>query len=1091
MTAVTAMVPLLLAGRHEPEIAVATTCRWGFAIYGLVWAMMLAGRRKVELVWQSWQSSTVASVSDRCRELGPLTVTFAALVVGALTFLAVGQSIQGNPLQGPLETSVFADLVPLASYSIPLLLTLAAMLIVAVRDGSRAMAALGSLNTAFLTAILVNFAYSGGDAAQAFDWGVAMLQWMSIALGVYGLVWLGLGPWIDRHAPHSRHQFRTGLLAVPGAGVIWLAIWALAILFKNPAAGAVQFGELGGAATYLALAVALAAIAWHLARQPQQLIWLGLILPIVVAPLASATVTRFVPVVDPWLGYHTLTGIWYGCGLAAALLLTRRTWRGAQSDWNLALRWVAALMPLAVLVLLFRGYDVDPSSPNWTIGWLSGICAHWILMGLTVRSQWYAHGSILAALLAVWVFWIEVAARLVVHPVLDGIFVTVIATTVMAFFWQMVEIWYQQQRQCSFDARGFRPRVHSLATAFALLLMALFVFAATAISTTIQLSRTSSVLYVADVWSGVALLCLGVVLCASLWDRHSKLAIPGWYLWGILGLALGINLLEQTSEKGGELSVLVACLGGAGYIALTGHLWRWGANVARWAERVNIPDPIGKLAATSRWLPVVNILGSLLICVLGFVMVFVADERPLRMGVAFAPLLLAYGIASLASQRRNLQGDERDRRWSLQTLALLVAGLAAVYIGWADVRALSESAIALAYAGRLLVCLAGVTLLYAVVMPRWLETASPWQEPVRRASLAMAVATVITLVSVLALEVIHFVPKVGAPLATPEVIAISVMLGGFVVALFSMALWPGKDPLNLSEKGRSGYVYAAQCVTAVLCAHVYLADPQIFLGSGFFRRNWPFLVMLLAFGSVAFGEFCSRRNWRVISEPFLRTGGFLPLLPALAAWSFSQTNYPLVLFFAGLIYLFMAFARRSFVSGIAAGVMGNGALWALLSDKGFVLTAQPQFWLIPPALSVLIAAHVNRDRLSSAALTSIRYVCVMIIYLSSAGEMFMQLVVPSGPEDWLRPIILASLAVAGIFAGILLRVRAFLYLGSSFLLLSIVAMVWNAGRIVQHTWPWWVFGIGLGLAILVLFGVFEKHRRDVQNLIARLRQWDA
>ena len=103
----------------------------------------------------------------------------------------------------------------------------------------------------------------------------------------------------------------------------------------------------------------------------------------------------------------------------------------------------------------------------------------------------------------------------------------------------------------------------------------------------------------------------------------------------------------------------------------------------------------------------------------------------------------------------------------------------------------------------------------------------------------------------------------------------------------------------------------------------------------------------------------------------------------------------------------------------------------------------------------------------------------------------MKLVVPDGVEDWLRPIILASLAVVGIFSGIVLRVRAFLYLGASFLLLSIVAMVWNAGRLVQHTWPWWVFGITLGLAILVVFGVFEKHRREVQSVIARLRQWDA
>jgi hypothetical protein len=383
-----------------------------------------------------------------------------------------------------------------------------------------------------------------------------------------------------------------------------------------------------------------------------------------------------------------------------------------------------------------------------------------------------------------------------------------------------------------------------------------------------------------------------------------------------------------------------------------------------------------------------------------------------------------------------------------------------------------------------------MTLLYAVVVARWLGPQSGWYEAVRRTSLVLAVATVSTLLVVLTLEVAYFEPGVGAPIAVPEVIAISVALFGFVVALFSMALWPSNDPLNLTEKGRTGYVYAAQFVAAVLFAHVYLAEPRLF-DTGLFRRYWPYIVMLLAFGSGAFGEICTRRDWRVIAEPMLRTGGFLPLLPALTAWAFSEPSYPLVLFFAGLVYVFFALTQRSLVAGIAAAVMGNGALWALLTDQGFVLRAQPQFWLIPPALSVLVAAHINRARLSDAALISVRYICVMIIYLSSAGEMFMKLVVADGVDDWLRPIILASLAVVGIFAGILLRVRAFLYLGASFLLLSIVAMVWNAGRLVQHTWPWWVFGITLGLAILVVFGVFEKHRREVQSVIARLRQWDA
>jgi len=304
-----------------------------------------------------------------------------------------------------------------------------------------------------------------------------------------------------------------------------------------------------------------------------------------------------------------------------------------------------------------------------------------------------------------------------------------------------------------------------------------------------------------------------------------------------------------------------------------------------------------------------------------------------------------------------------------------------------------------------------------------------------------------------------------------------------------MAVLPGRDPLSLSEKGREAYVYAAQLIAAILCAHVYLAEPELF-SFGIVREYWPYLVMGIAFASVAVGEFCHRHGWTVIAEPMQRTGGFLPVLPALTAMVFSQTNYPLVLFFAGLIYVFLSVTRRSLVAGIAAAVMGNGALWALLNDTGFVLADQPQIWMIPPALSVLVAAYINRDRLSDNSLTAIRYICVMIIYLSSTGEMFMKLLVPEGSDDWLRPIILASLSVAGIFAGILLRVRAFLYLGASFLLLSIVTMVWNAGRLLHHTWPWWVFGISLGLVILVIFGVFEKNRREVQQLVSRLRQWE-
>ena len=66
---------------------------------------------------------------------------------------------------------------------------------------------------------------------------------------------------------------------------------------------------------------------------------------------------------------------------------------------------------------------------------------------------------------------------------------------------------------------------------------------------------------------------------------------------------------------------------------------------------------------------------------------------------------------------------------------------------------------------------------------------------------------------------------------------------------------------------------------------------------------------------------------------------------------------------------------RSAAAG--AVVAGNGALWALLNQKSFNFLEHPQFWLIPPALSVLLAAHLNRKRLEPQVMTAIRYAATL------------------------------------------------------------------------------------------------------------------
>ena len=85
---------------------------------------------------------------------------------------------------------------------------------------------------------------------------------------------------------------------------------------------------------------------------------------------------------------------------------------------------------------------------------------------------------------------------------------------------------------------------------------------------------------------------------------------------------------------------------------------------------------------------------------------------------------------------------------------------------------------------------------------------------------------------------------------------------------------------------------------------------------------------------------------------------------------------------------------------------------------------------------------------------------------------------------------LAVFCVAGIFAGIMLRVQAFLFLGVGFLLLDLFAMIWHAAVDRSQTWVWYASGIVLGAAILALFALFEKRRNDVLGLVDRIRKWD-
>ncbi len=425
-------------------------------------------------------------------------------------------------------------------------------------------------------------------------------------------------------------------------------------------------------------------------------------------------------------------------------------------------------------------------------------------------------------------------------------------------------------------------------------------------------------------------------------------------------------------------------------------------------------------------------------------------------------------------------------RSGLQYAALALGALFAVAFGWSWLPVPMEAGL-LHRTAAAAVALTAVIPLYGFGIVKLWRRENEWTAAAARLVPVLSVFATASLLLVLGIEVGYFLDDGVVPIRTPALAAVAAGLIGLAVAALAAALLPGRDPLGLSERGRTVYVYAAEAVLGLLFLHIRVTMPWLF--RGWFLQFWPLVVMGIAFLGVGIAEWCRRRQQRVLFEPLENTGALLPMLPVLGYWLLpSDINYSLVLLSVGALYSVLSVLRRSFLFGMLATFAANGSLWYLLHQSdGLGFFQHPQVWLIPPALCILAAAYINRSRLSAEQMTTVRYIAAIVIYASSTADIFVNGV---GEAPWL-PLVLAGLSILGIFAGIWVRVQAFLYLGFSFLLIALFTMIWYAAVELHRTWIWWVSGIVTGVLIIVLFGLFEKKRDDILRLAERVKQWEA
>ena len=609
-------------------------------------------------------------------------------------------------------------------------------------------------------------------------------------------------------------------------------------------------------------------------------------------------------------------------------------------------------------------------------------------------------------------------------------------------------------------------QVHQLATWLALGVIVL-VFT-TGLAADLRLQRVATTPLLA--WS--ALLATLAAMLSCMWDERLRGTVLGLYIGGLATCGLlvdGFNLEPRWLVWTGTIVL-------AAYAMATSFLWSRRQGVAEFAARLGTPASAGLLNSQT-WIVPANGLLSLVVVLLGFYVQLTYVEASLRILSTQAIVVQAFAIGLLA---------RGERSGPLQYAALAVGALGAVAFAWSWLQP-GTTGTPPNYAVASLAALVAATALYGLGLTKIIRRENAWTAAAQRLVPVLVATGIANVLVILAIEVTYYARGAAIPTGWLGILTAALSLLGIAVCCLAAALIPGRDPLRLSERGRTAYVYAAEVVLSMLFLHIRLTMPWLF--SGLFAQYWPLIVILLAFVGVALSELFRRQGRNVLAEPLERTGALLPLLPVLGFWfAPTQVHFSLVMLAVGGLYTALSAMRRSFGFGVLAALAANGGLWYFLHHTGATgLLQHPQLWLIPPSLCVLIAAYLNQDRLNESQMASLRYLAAGTLYVSSTADIFLN-GVANAPY---LPLVLGGLSIVGIFAGILLRVRGFLFLGTAFLMLSLLTIIWYAAVDLDQTWIWAVSGIITGVLIIALFAVFEKKRQEVLQLVDQLKQWQA
>lgn len=1066
---------ILLAqgARWDTDVRTASAIRWLLAAGSLLIAVIpwCWSALRVPLAKQPDAKSLApdesTNLSPRAFWLDPsarLRIVYSSIIAGvfgvflltgiAVTgFLTVGPSVKGLSPQvtwlGHMRTDV--------SYGIPVAILLAAVLLHGISQRQRVLTIAGSYLLRSIVAFQLVLLIVSPHPQLATEWFIHIVQMVSAGMTLYGWGWylnrrqcateFTPGHWLQ---PIQMHAWFNGALV---AGLMLLVIGKYLLAPVQPLGWIQSAGNLVGLFTI----VLYLPLAWIVLLRGTKSSWF---VPVTIVAVAIATmlvvnIERWASL-DPGVAFIILGWLWVviAVGLAIAhwiqpLPTTRFAWSSARIDVAVAWTMISSL----IVSYSWQGFDWLTNEQWHFFGMHAALLLIGIILGAARQSLIVSF--FLVPLTSVWLWRADLPTPVRILP-------NFLENTPSLHLTLAVLIgtaWLTGNLIWRFVARRSGPR-------WALLFGRLSLGAALFCLLSQQLFRFPKILATTDL---VLLATCSAYLVASLWCARERWRIGAWAAYHLIlfaAIASGLATWLQFSNAQHAIGWWIA----SGIVVMV-----WGAAMRYWPanEFVYRQLRIPRLAATRRsqlqWLPLAASLvaGGLVLIVTA--VQFSPFERWERQLACMAPLLTAIGFVWIANATR--------LAWQ-QYAAISLMTLSAVLLSWTNVpRENAETW----YWGLLVQTywVLGVGyLIYGFAVAHWLRTADTWRTSAQQSALAMLGLATTCLLLIVTDELANWANSSPVNSTAAQASLIGGMSIALAISLIVVALVPKHQAVAQNMMLRQAHVYAAQGLLTISIVHTAITMPWLFRFG--LQQYWPYIAMGLAFAGIGVWHLLQKRRLIVLAEPLATSLMFFPAIAALLALGLqSQSDRSLVMLLAGLVYGALAVTHPGFWTRFIALAFGNLALWLFIERYPlWSFQIHPQLWLIPPAVTALIISRIEQQRLGKTAATSIRYLALAVIYVSSTSEIFIQGI----GKNLAPPMILATLALLGMFAGMALKIREYIFLGALFLLVAMFTMVWHAQQQLNHVWPWWAFGISLGIATLVFFAIFEQRRNQQRRL---------